>query len=122
MSIPCAAMVHPLKGADLVDLDRRHATRRQCCVEATSRSAESTDGMSWGGIVKDVAVGGLKLGLCFPFRPGTYLAVDVQPRNSAEAHTVVCRVVHVQDRKDGTWDLGCEFLKPLTPQDVDQMT
>jgi hypothetical protein len=119
MARTCAAMVHPIRGASLVDIDKRHATRQTCLIEATSRPMEIGDGMAWGGMVKDVSVGGIKLGLCFPFRPGTYLAVDLQPAAGPLSRTLVCRVVHVHDHADGTWTLGCEFLKPLSDSEVE---
>jgi hypothetical protein len=112
-------MVHPIRGAGLVDIEQRHSGRQPCLIEATSRPMEMGDGMSWGGMVTDVSAGGLKLGLCFPFRPGTYLAVDLQIRTGARWRTLVCRVVHVHDDADGTWTLGCEFIKPLSDSEVE---
>ncbi len=119
MASSCAAMVHPIRGANLVDLEKRHAARQSCAIEATSRPMEVGDGMAWGGTVKDVSAGGLKLGLCFPFSPGTYLAVDLQSPTGSLNRTLVCRVVHVHDDADGTWILGCEFIKPLTDSEVE---
>src|SRR5437867_1843446 len=118
MSSSCAALVHPIKGANLVDIEKRHMARRSCVIEATSRPVEVGEGMAWGGIVKDISTGGLKLGLCFPFRAGTYLAVDLQSQGRAISRTLVCRVAHTHDNADGTWTLGCEFLKPLSDGDV----
>jgi hypothetical protein len=113
MSSTCAATVQPIRGASLLELEKRHAARQSCSLEATSRPLEVAAGMTWGGTVKDVSAGGLKLDLCFPFRPGTYLAVDLSSRS------LVCRVVHVHDRRDGAWTLGCEFIKPLTDSEVE---
>ncbi len=80
---------------------------------------EVAEGMTWGGMVKDVSAGGLKLDLCFPFRPGTYLAVDLQSAAGPVNRSLVCRVVHVHERTSGAWTLGCEFIKPLTDSEVD---
>jgi hypothetical protein len=119
MGIQCAAMVHPIRGSDLVDIDQRQTVRQACIIESTSRPLEIGDGMSWGGMVKDISAGGLKLGLCFPFSPGTYLAVDLQSSRPHGHRSLVCRVVHVNDHADGTWTLGCEFVKPLDPAEVE---
>src|SRR6516225_149198 len=102
MGINCAAMVHPIRGSNLVDLEKRHVVRQACIIEATSRPLEVGDGMGWGGIVKDISSGGLKLSICFPFSPGTYLAVDLQRPNHRPDRLLVCRVVHVHDHADGT--------------------
>jgi hypothetical protein len=113
MGINCAAMVHPIRGANLVDIEKRHAERQTCLIDAMSRPLEPGDGMGWGGTVTDISPGGLKLGLCFPFSPGTYLSVDLQSHTCAVGRSLVCRVVHVHDHMDGTWTLGCELLQPL---------
>ncbi len=115
MAMTCAALVHPIRGAALADAEKRHDSRRPCAIEATSRPLEFGDGMAWGGTVRDVSPGGLKLELCFPFRPGTFLALDLQAPSTVRS--LVCRVVHVHDHADGTWTLGCEFLKPLADGD-----
>ena len=119
MGISCAAMVHPIRGAELANLDKRQTVRQFCDIEATSRPLEVGDGMSWGGIVKDISLGGLKLGICFPFSPGTYLAVDLQATKRKVSRLLVCRVVHVHDNADGTWTLGCEFIKQLEQSEVE---
>lgn len=119
MALTCAVMVHPLSQGVLTDNEKRHAGRKRCLVEATSYPLEDGDANAWGGTVKDVSGGGLKLALCFPFGPGTYLTVDLQRRDGASSRSLVCRVVHVHDHADGTWTLGCEFLKPLSENELE---
>jgi hypothetical protein len=118
MGMTYAAMIQPLRGSNLVDMEKRHEVREPCRLETTSRPLEVGDAMGWGGTVKDLSAGGLKLQICFPFRPGTYLAVEL-PAPGGAGRSFVCRVVHVHDHSDGTWTLGCKFLKPLTDSAVD---
>jgi hypothetical protein len=113
----CAARIHLVKSADLAEAEKRGATRQACRIGATSRPRDLGDGMAWGGTVKDISLGGLNLGLCFPFSPGTILAVDLQ--SDALSPTLVCRVVHVRDHADGTWTLGCEFINPLSGSEIE---
>ena len=113
MASTCAARVRPIAVPGPQSGDKRKASRQRCRIEATSRPLEIVDTLGWGGNVTDISVSGLKLSLCFPFRAGTFLAIDMQSR-SGNAASLVCRVVHVHDHSDGTWTLGCEFLKPLS--------
>jgi hypothetical protein len=99
--------------------EKRHAPRRKCRIEATSQPLQGEDPITWGGTVKDLSAGGLNLAVCFPFRPGTTLAVDLG--SVTGGRTVVCQVVHVHDHADGTWTLGCELLRPLSAGDVAQI-
>src|SRR3954470_7465568 len=112
-----AALVHPIKGASLLNIDKRKTLRMVCMREATSRSLDAADALCWGGTVRDISLGGLGLSICYPFRPGTYLAVEMQVKG-APTRTIVTRVVHVEDKPDGTWLLGCEFVKPLTASEI----
>jgi hypothetical protein len=96
--------------------ERRAAIRHACDLEALSRPLEPGTVLNWGTTVVDVSRGGLGLILCFPFKLGTFLAVDLeQPQGF---HTLLVRVAHVTDRSDGTWLVGCEFARPLTEDDL----
>jgi hypothetical protein len=113
-----AALVQPVRNPFFQDLDRRGPDRHACTFEATSHAIEVGETLSWGAVVHDFSTGGVGITLCYPFRPGTYLAVDVQcPGNMIR--TLMVRVLHVHDQPDGQWRLGCEFIKPLTKSDAD---
>jgi hypothetical protein len=97
--------------------DRRASVRHVCDQEALSRPLELPDAISWGAKVHDVSRGGLGLLLCYPFKPGTFLAVDLRCGQAA-SRTVLVRVVHATDQADGTWSVGCEFAAPLSDAEL----
>jgi hypothetical protein len=109
-----AVMVQPFKSR--LDLDRRTDERHAIGVEATSRQVEGDGSLYWGATVCDISRSGIGLNLCYPFRAGTYLAVDVTL--GGRPRTLQARVVHVQDLVDGTWHVGCEFLRPLSENEL----
>src|SRR5437763_16523737 len=88
-----------------LDFERRQAERHTCHLDATTHPLDTADTIAWGASLRDVSRTGVGLLLCFPFRAGTYLAVDLK------GQTVLTRVVQVRDRDDGTWLVGCEFIK-----------
>lgn len=97
--------------------DRRAAVRYACDQEALSRPLDPTTAISWGTTVVDASHGGLGLIMCFPFKLGTFLVVDLeQPRGNG---SFLVRVARVEDRYDGTWHIGCEFARPLADNDLD---
>ena len=98
-------------------LERRAAVRHVCDQEALSRPLDLPDAISWGAKVHDISRGGLALLLCYPFKPGTCLAVDLR-LGQAPSRTLLVRVVHVTDQADSTWSLGCEFAAPLSDQEL----
>jgi PilZ domain len=113
-----SATVQRVRNPFFQETDRRGAERHACALEATSHAIEPGPTLSWGAVVNDISVGGVSITLCYPFRLGTYLAVDL-PCASGMVRTLMIRVVHVDDLVDGMWRLGCEFLKPLTQSDMD---
>ena len=98
-----------------LDFERRQSDRRECRLDATARPLDTQDTIVWGAGIRDVSASGIGLTLCFPFRAGTYLAVDLHGKTPGKPGlTVLSRVVEVRDQNDGSWHVGCEFVKPLS--------
>ena len=119
--ISSAALVQPVRNPFFHNSERRDSPRKACSLEATSHPIEGGgDTLSWGAVVHDISPSGVGITLCFPFRPGTYLDVELQaPKGTLRS--LMVRVVNVQDQADGMWRLGCEFIKPLTESDMDML-
>ncbi len=113
-----AALVQPVRNPFFLEMERRAVERRICSLEATSHAVEPGRTLSWGAVVNDITPGGASITVCFPFRPGTYLAIDLQS-DTGTVRTLMVRVLHVNDQVDGRWRLGCEFIKPLSESDVE---
>src|SRR5262249_36910078 len=80
---------------------------------------ESPDALRWGARVKNLSAGGVNLMLCYPFKPGATLAVDLHA--PSRAGTLLVKVVHVTDQADGTWLLGCEFATALSDAELNAL-
>jgi hypothetical protein len=100
--------------------ERRASVRHVCEREGLSRPVELVDSISWGARVQDVSAGGLGLRLCYPFKPGAALAVDLRD-DAGRTRTFLVRVVHAADQADGTWFLGCEFANALSEEEMAQL-
>jgi|ERR1043165_696510 hypothetical protein len=114
------ALVQPISAAFAGKGECRVAVRHGCSVEATSQLLDDVETISWGAVVDNISTGGIGVTLCYPFRPGTLLAVDLHAANGM-VRTVLVRVVHVNDRCDGAWHLGCEFVKPMTESTMEML-
>jgi|SRR5262249_29097764 len=99
-------------------VERRGRQRFLVSGEAVSRPLDAPDAVAWGAQIRDLSATGIGLTLCYPFKPGTYLVIDLQ-EPIGDVRTVLGRVVHVYDRADGTWTVGCEFVQPLSDEDVE---
>jgi PilZ domain len=116
---PAAALVQHVRNPFFCDLERRGDDRQAVSLEATSQPVEGGGTVSWGAVVHDISTGGLGISLCYPFRPGTFLAVELQ-NLSGLSRTLMVRVLHVHDETDGRWRLGCGFVKPLSQSEMEQ--
>jgi hypothetical protein len=113
-----SALVQPVRNPYLHSTDRRDAPRHPCALQATSQALESGETLSWGAVVHDISADGIGVTLCYPFRPGTYLDIELQTPHCM-LRSLMVRVVNVHDQRDGMWRLGCEFVKPLTQSDME---
>lgn len=113
-----AALVQPVRNPFFREADRRGAERHLCSLEATSHPVEDDQPLSFGAVVTNISATGLSVTLCFPFRPGTFLSIDLQT-GAGMVRTLMVRVLHVHDLIDGQWRLGCEFIKPLSESDME---
>jgi len=101
-------------------VERRASVRHVCDLEAVSRPLESPDALCWGARVKSVSTRGMALVLCYPFKAGALLAVEMTHQRQPGSQLV--KVVHVADQSDGTWLLGCEFVNPLSEAELTALT
>ena len=99
--------------------ERRASVRHVCNLEAVSRPLESPDALCWGARLKSISTGGMGLLLCYPFKVGAFLTVELAATPKARA--LLVKVVHVTDQSDGTWLLGCEFVHPLSEAELEMV-
>ena len=92
-----AVLVQPVSAHAALAEERRVADRHASNLEALTRPLDAHDSLWWGATVRDISATGLGLAICYPFRAGAYLAIDLQSE-SAAGRTILARVVHVQDR------------------------
>ncbi len=118
MSRNASVLVQPIPQGGLAAFERRSSVRHPVSLEALSRPLDGQDAIWWGATVRNLSTTGLALSVCFPFRAGTYLAIDLQGVGGLN-RTLLTRVIHAHDQTDGTWHVGCEFINRLSDDDID---
>jgi hypothetical protein len=112
------ALVQKIPAPTKSNVEKRMSARFACNLEALSRPLDAPETICWGAAVHDISSGGIGLKLCYPFKPGTYLAIDLCTTHGNN-RMLLGRVAHVHDQcSDGTWLVGCEFITQLTDSDV----
>jgi hypothetical protein len=101
---------------------RRAAVRHASIMEASYHPiAVPAVGPSCPARIWDVSLGGLALVVGHPYEPGVRLSVvpEVLPQSLAPALEV--RVLRAEPHGDGLWLAGCEFLTPLTEDELNDL-
>jgi hypothetical protein len=109
--IQVPAFVQEVPAPESAKVEQRTDERRSCSLEAVSCPLDAPESLCWGATVENISAGGIGLTLCYPFKPGTYLAISLQALDNPR--TLLGRVVHVADQSDGKWFIGCEFVQQL---------
>jgi PilZ domain len=98
--------------------DRRASERYPCSLRSDCHplAGERTD--SWRAQVQNIATGGIGLMLKRRFEPRTVLVIGLENPEQGFARTMLARVVHAAAQGDGTWYVGCAFLRELGEDDL----
>jgi hypothetical protein len=73
--------------------------------------------VAWLGSVRDVSAAGIGLSMSRRFEPGVELIVELSAQAGESVIFPVC-VVHATPEKEGAWIIGCEFVFPLSPEEL----
>jgi serine/threonine protein kinase len=75
----------------------------------------------WPAAVRDVSTGGVGLALARRFEPGTTFSLELDATEGLPARSFPVRVKRVQPEPLGHWFHGCEFVNPLSADDLKQL-
>lgn len=93
----------------------RHLTDRESLCQ---RGEGRLDHAWWLARIVDISTTGIGVILRQRFPSGTLLTIELQNSGGDVSRTLQTRVVHATPHLDGGWVLGCEFVNPLTEQDL----
>jgi hypothetical protein len=109
----------PREPAGSAAAERRVWVRYGTDGEATCRAPGAANAMGWPGRVRDLSAGGIGLLLRHRFRPGSPLLLELQLRGGRRV--VAVRVIHatpVAGADAPCWLVGCAFVEPLAPGEL----
>ena len=87
-------------------------------MESSLHNGEAEVDNPWPAAVKDLSSTGLALVLSRRLERGTVIVVDLEGPYNIPLKSLQARVVRVQTRGFGQWQIGCQLLEPLSPEDV----
>lgn len=100
------------------DNDIRAWVRFPCEIETTFHSVVAAQREVWQAKVLNISAGGVALLVQRKFETGALLSLALTDPDSKQVRKLKVRVVHVLDKKDGSWVLGCTFVKELSDDEL----
>jgi hypothetical protein len=119
-SVAAAPTAVPVAAPVAVVHNKRKAVRYATALPS-SCLVLANSGSSWKATVIDVSANGLCLQMERRFEPKTTLQVVVTLGADESLHTFVVHVRWVKAYGERAWLLGCNFVKPLTQQELDKL-
>ncbi len=107
-----------LPGSTATWLERRLALRLALEGEASCHLVAAVGDTYWPARVLDISTTGVRLALRRRFEPETRVLVELANGGRAFSRALVMRVARVSRGPDGTYELGGEFARRLTHDEL----
>src|SRR5438874_12610207 len=100
--------------------ERRRAARFECKRRNSWRLFATTVCSSGMGTVNDISINGISLTVDAALRPGMFLDLSLACDDGESfSQPMLVRVRRVTSQDDGTWLVGCNFVKRLSKEQLD---
>jgi hypothetical protein len=103
------------------ELERRRATRYPCSLQPAWRVLGSRAGDSWMAVVRDISTTGISMVIKYQIKPGTVLVIRLQSTNRRLSRPLPVRVMHATAQTGGHWLIGCDFVRRLSDNDLEDL-
>lgn len=100
----------------------RRATIRYRCAPATVGKVFSSDDhefqRAW---IIDLSLHGVGMQLSRPLELGRLVYLSIRSSDGLKVHELAAHVIRANPVPHGDWYVGCELVKPLTPDELDEL-
>jgi PilZ domain len=97
--------------------ERRESVRFPSSLDAICWQPDSPNGEPWSAIVQNISVGGVGLISRRPIEQGARFLIKLQSNFVDMSGPMQARAVHLSEKGDEGWLIGCEFLNELAPSE-----
>ncbi len=102
-------------------IDRRAAVRHFVRPDIKGKASEPRCTRPWKAMIRDLSTTGVGMILNQSFDPDTELAVELFSPDMLLCYTVLTRVVHSNRQGNGSWLVGCRFVRELSPEELQNL-
>lgn len=101
--------------------ERRAAIRFPANLDGSCEPVHGPRGEGWWATIQDISAGGMCLVVERRFELNALVLVDLPSTSQCLVRSLLARVKNVRATDDGSWVLGCAFVKPLEPAEVQDL-
>lgn len=99
-------------------IDRRASVRHFARPDLTGTACESRRNRPWKALIRDLSTTGIGLVLNQTFDAGTELAIELYSPDMVLSYTLLTRVAHSTRQGNGSWLIGCRFVRELSEEEL----
>lgn len=100
----------------------QRATVRYRCAPATAGKVYTSDDVEFQRAwVLNLSLGGVGLHVSKPLHPGLFITIQLKNAHGTRTYQMSGHVAHATQEAGGDWIIGCEFLNPLSREELDDI-
>jgi PilZ domain len=109
------------KGLDPAAPNQRASVRYRCPPASAGRVYLAEDLEFQRAWLHNLSAAGIGLVLSKPLEHGLFLTIQLKSSTSKKGYSLPAHAIHSTQQAGGDWLVGCEFVVPLTNEDLDNL-
>ena len=102
-------------------IDRRASVRHYVRPGVTSTACVPKRTRPWKAMIYDLSRSGIGLVVNQSFDAGTELAIELFSPDMILSYTILTRVAHSTRQTNGSWLVGCRFVRELSEEELQNL-
>lgn len=103
------------------DANQRATVRYRCPPASAGRVYLAEDLEFQRAWLQDLSATGIGILLTKPLQDGLFVTIQMKSPTTNKSFSLCAHVVHSTRQPTGDWIVGCEFITPLTADDLDDL-
>ena len=108
----------PIGTTDFQEGNRRATVRYRCTPPSPGRAFLANSSKSATAVVVDLSLGGIGLVVDCDLEPGTLVRIEMGNKGKETLIDLVAYVANATRLENGKWRYGCEWARPLAPEEL----
>jgi len=101
--------------------NRRGIIRYRCAPATVGKVITPGDQVFQRVWIQDLSLQGIGMDLTRPISKGSFILISMKGNDGRRVFELSAKVMHCCALPHDQWHVGCEFITPLTPDDLDQL-